>query len=64
MPLHEKQMQILASPDWTVVLSLVWVTGTPVYSGANRFEILGNPVKTRLKVTGTPVKTCLEFWQS
>ena len=40
------------------------VTGTPVYSSENLFEILGTPVKTCLKFTGTPVKTCVKFWQS
>ena len=41
--------------------ALFWVTGTPVYSLENWFEILGTPVKTCLKVTGTPVKTCWNF---
>jgi len=44
--------------------ALFWVTGTPVYSLENWFEILGTPVKTCLKVTGTPVKTCLKFWRN
>jgi len=32
------------------------VTGTPIYSRENLFEILGTPVKTCLKCMGTPVK--------
>jgi len=38
-----------------------WVTGTPVYSRENLFELGGTPVKTCLKGTGTPVKTCSNF---
>jgi len=41
-----------------------WVTGTPVYSRENLFDILGNPVKTCLKVTKTPVKTRSNFFGS
>jgi len=36
----------------------IWVTGTPVYSRENVFEILGTLVKTCLKFTWNCVKTC------
>jgi len=63
IPLTE-EIRIENSLDLKVELyscPLFWVTGTPIYSRERLFQILGNPVKTWLKVMGTQWKLDWNF---